>query len=142
MNDKITGLDCGADDYLVKPFAFEELLARIRCITRRPRKWNDLEVLSFQDISYSPEQNLLSGPFGECTLSKREGSLMDFFIRNADQTLPRATLLTNVWGPEGEVEDGNLDNYMHFIRRRLKSVSSSVMIKTIRSVGYQLIFIS
>ena len=63
---------------------------------------------------------------------------MEVLIRNHSQTLPRQTLLTRVWGPDAEIEDGNLDNYMYFIRRRLKGVSASVTIRTIRGIGYML----
>ncbi|HAB61004.1 MAG TPA: DNA-binding response regulator, partial [Lachnospiraceae bacterium] len=73
-----------------------------------------------------------------CTLSKKEGSLLEFFLRNYSQILPRTTLLTKVWGPYAEIEDGNLDNYIHFIRRRLKTVSTITTIKTHRGVGYRL----
>ncbi|MCI8410073.1 MAG: response regulator transcription factor [Lachnospiraceae bacterium] len=138
LDDKITGLEAGADDYLVKPFAFEELAARIRCITRRPRQWKKNDILSFGDITYSNVENILTGPLSSCTLSKKEGSLMDFMIQNHAQILPRLTLLTKVWGPDAEVEEGNLDNYIYFIRRRLKSVGSNVKVKTVRGIGYQL----
>ncbi len=138
LSDKITGLDAGADDYLVKPFAIEELLARIRSINRRPRQWTDTEVLTYSDITYSPLTNSLSGPIGTCTLSKKEGSLLEFFMRNSSQILPRTTLLTKIWGPYAEIEDGNLDNYIHFIRRRLKTVSKTTTVKTHRGVGYRL----
>lgn len=143
LQDKVTGLDAGADDYLVKPFAFEELMARIRSIGRRPQSWQDThEELRFSDICYLPGNNHLNGTFGECTLSKKEGMLLEFFLRNAGQVLPRALILSRVWGPDEAVEDGNLDNYMHFIRRRLKSVSASVSIQTMRGIGYRLTSLS
>lgn len=138
LEDKVSGLDAGADDYLVKPFAFEELLARIRCLSRRPRHWEPSAALVRGDVSFSPSDNRLTGPLGACTLSKREGALLECFLANCGQTLPRATLLSKVWGADAEVEDGNLDNYMHFIRRRLRTVSSRLCIKTIRGVGYRL----
>lgn len=139
LQDKVTGLDAGADDYLVKPFAFEELMARIRSIRRRPQQWLDSsDKLSFGDICFSFRTNILRGSLGTCTLSKKEGQLFDFLLQNTGQILPRALLLSHVWGAEEAVEDGNLDNYMHFLRRRLKSVSDSVTIKTVRGVGYVL----
>lgn len=138
LNDKIDGLDAGADDYLVKPFAFEELLARIRCIQRRPRTLKNGEICSFEDITYHRAENILTGPSGSCTLSKKEGALLECLLQNSSQTLPRMTLLTKVWGLDAEVEEGNLDNYIYFIRRRIKSVGSTVAIKTIRGVGYSL----
>ena len=138
LQDKITGLDAGADDYIVKPFAFEELLARIRSISRRPRDLTDTTTMTLGDITYKPSEYTLQGPDGQCTCSKKEGSLLEVFIRNASQTLPRMTLLTKVWGPDAEVEEGNLDNYIHFLRRRLHTVGSQITIKTVRGVGYQI----
>ncbi|MCI9136066.1 MAG: response regulator transcription factor [Lachnospiraceae bacterium] len=138
LNDKITGLDCGADDYLVKPFDFEELLARIRCILRRPSKWEGGKPLEFEDISYDIQQKKLYCKDLSCSLSAREGDLLEFFLRNPQQTIPRASLLSKVWGPDSDVEDGNLDNYVYFLRRRLKTVKSSVQLRTVRGVGYQL----
>ncbi len=138
LNEKITGLDCGADDYLVKPFEFEELLARIRCILRRPPRWEGSKPLNFEDISYDVEQKKLCCGSLSCSLSAREGDLLEFFLRNPGQTIPRGSLLAKVWGPDAEVEDGNLDNYIYLLRRRLKSVKSSVNLKTVRGIGYQL----
>lgn len=138
LQDKITGLDMGADDYLVKPFAFEELLARIRCILRRPGKWEGSDEFLFADIIFRSEEKILTGNAGSCTLSKTEGSLFEVFLHNQNQTLPRALLLSKVWGFDSDVEDGNLDNYIHFLRRRLKSVGSKISIKTVRGIGYRL----
>lgn len=136
LSDKVTGLDLGADDYLVKPFAIEELLARIRCVTRRPHQIVVQNVLSAGGVTYQPENGILSGPDGSCTLSKREGALMETFLRNKNQTLSRSTLLLKIWGPDSDVEEGNLDNYIHFLRRRLRHTGGSVCLKTIRGIGY------
>lgn len=138
LQDKIDGLDTGADDYLVKPFAPEELLARIRCLKRRPAKWEDTDSLSAGDLTLSLNESTLTGPSSSLTLSKRECSLFEIFLQNPNQTMPRTVLLSKVWGPEGEVEDGNLDNYIFFVRRRLKSVGSKLTLTTIRGVGYRL----
>lgn len=138
LDDKVTGLDLGADDYLVKPFAFEEMMARIRCVTRRPRKLELNESLSFGDITYQPNENALTGAEGTCSVSRREGALLEAFLRNPGQTLSRTLLLTKVWGMDSDVEDGNLDNYIHFLRRRLKAVGSAIHIQTVRGVGYRI----
>lgn len=138
LSDKVEGLDLGADDYLVKPFAQEELFARIRCVTRRPHRILDEESLTYSDISWFPTECRLSGPAGSCTLSKREAALLEAFLKSGGATLPRNHLLLKVWGPDSDVEEGNLDNYIHFLRRRLKTVGSRLAIKTIRGIGYSL----
>lgn len=136
LSDKVTGLDMGADDYLVKPFALEELLARIRCVTRRPHQIVDEESVTLFDITWSSNQSRLTGPAGSCTISKRESALLETFLKSGEATVPRSTLLLKVWGPDSDVEEGNLDNYIHFLRRRLKSVGSHLTLKTVRGVGY------
>ncbi len=138
LEDKVSGLDLGADDYLVKPFAFEELMARIRCIARRPRKLSQEELLTFRDISCSMGDSVLTGPGGSCSMSRRERDLLEIFLRNPGQTLSRPLLLTRVWGMDSDVEEGNLDNYIHFLRRRLKTVGSAVSIRTVRGIGYRM----
>ena len=135
LNDRLTGLNCGADDYMVKPFAFSELLARIRCILRRPGNWEETSLLNLGDISFDPEDNRLKGNGKECTLSKREGELLEVFLRNPGQTLPRNVLLNRVWGLESDVEEGNLDNYIHFLRRRLKTVESTLNLRKKKGRG-------
>ncbi len=138
LSDKVEGLDLGADDYLVKPFALEELLARIRCVSRRPRRLVDEETRTFSDIVWLPAENRLTGPAGNCTLSKREATLLEAFLKSGGTTLSRNHLLLKVWGPDSDVEEGNLDNYIHFLRRRLKTVGSRLSLKTVRGVGYTL----
>lgn len=138
ITDRIDGLDSGADDYLVKPFDVMELSARIRALVRRPPKIERTELLGFSDLTLDAGRRILSSPAKSCSLSKRESDLMEYFIRNAEQNLPREILISHVWGPDHFIEDGNLDNYIHFLRRRLKSVQGHAQIKTIRSVGYRL----
>ena len=138
LHDRTTGLNNGADDYIVKPFAFEELLARIRCILRRPAVMQLSEKLSFGDIQYEPHTLTLSREGSTTVLSKRLGDLLELFLRNPGQTLPRETILLRVWGMDAEVEDGNLDNYTYFLRRSLRKVGSTVQLATVRGVGYRL----
>ena len=92
--------------------------------------------MSVSDISWYIDEDYLTGPAGNCTLSKREAALLETFLRRKNQTLSRNLLLLKVWGPDSDVEEGNLDNYIHFLRRRLKSVGSQLYIKTIRGIGY------
>ena len=88
------------------------------------------------DINYDITSSILHGPLNSNTLSNREGALLEIFLRNQNQVLTRNTLLLKVWGPDSDVEEGNLDNYIHFLRRRLKGVGSKLQLKTIRGVGY------
>ena len=127
-----------ADDYIVKPFAFPELLARIHSLSRRSGQWETGDCLTYRDICYNVALRQLTKEGQQLLLSRREGALLEFFLRNTGQTLPRGLLLSRVWGPDAEVEDGNLDNYIHFPRRRLKAVQSEVSLTTVRGVGYVL----
>lgn len=139
VNDRVLGLDTGADDYLIKPFDFQELMARIRCITRRPKQITDIsDKITYMDISYEKNKRILSCNEKYCSLSKKESSLFFLFLNNPTTTLSREKLLSYVWGSYAEVEDGNLDNYIYLVRRRLKSVGSVLTIKTIRGIGYRL----
>ena len=138
LHDRTQGLNSGADDYIVKPFAFEELLARIRCVLRRPAVMQLSEKLSFGDIQYEPHTLVLSKDENTTVLSKRLGDLLELFLRNPGQVLPRETILLRVWGMDAEVEDGNLDNYTYFLRRSLRKVGSAVRLATVRGVGYRL----
>ena len=139
VNDRILGLDTGADDYVIKPFDFQELMARIRCITRRPKQITDIsDKIDFLDISYEKSKRVLSCNDNYCSLSKKESALFSLFLKNPTSTLSRKKILSYVWGSYADVEDGNLDNYIYLVRRRLKSIGSLLTIKTIRGIGYRL----
>lgn len=138
VEDKIDGLDSGADDYLVKPFEPEELFARIRALERRPVQIELNKQLTFRDVALNLSNRVLCKEDKKVELSKKEMDLLEFLIRNKGQTITRELLLNQVWGLHNAVEDGNLDNYIYFLRRRLKQVGSHVNIKTVRSVGYVL----
>lgn len=138
LENRIEGLDSGADDYLTKPFEIGELLARIRALARRPARIESIDELYFSDFYLDLGKMQLIRGEESCGLSKREGDLLAFFIKNKGQILTRELILTRVWGADSFVTDGNLDNFIYFLRKRLKSVHSNATIKTIRSVGYQL----
>ena len=138
LDDRIQGLDAGADDYIVKPFAFGELMARIRSVSRRPRARGREDVVSHGGLSLNLSEKRLSGPKGECVLSKRESDLMEAFLRSPGKLLTRDALFLRVWGPSAKVEDGNLDNYIHFLRRRLRALGCGLRISTARGMGYSL----
>lgn len=138
LPDRIRGLDAGADDYLVKPFAVEELLARIRAVTRRPGNLLLSPALTVSGLCLEPDSRRLE--YGEIslTLSGKEASLLEYFMKNPGQTLARPRILSYVWGASSDVEEGNLDNYIHFLRKRLKSLHAPVRLTTVHGVGYRL----
>lgn len=138
ISDRIDGLDAGADDYIVKPFDVGELLARIRALTRRPALVSSGDELTFHDISFQKESHELKCRQQTLTLSRREAGLFEYFMRNARQTLSRSLILAHIWGPGTEVEDGNIDNYIHFLRKRLRTLKSDTVITTVHGVGYRM----
>lgn len=138
LYDRIEGLDSGADDYIVKPFAFEELLARIRSLGRRTGRWEEHALLQYGDISYDCSQRILTGPTGNIQLSGREGRLLEVFLKDTETTLRRMVILSRVWGADAAVEEGNLDTYIHFLRKRLSFVGSTLSLTTVRGIGYLL----
>lgn len=138
IEHRIEGLDTGADDYLVKPFAMEELFARIRALIRRPTKLISCDTLNFSNITLNINESKLISDNASCDLSKRETDLLAFFIKNNKQVLTREIILTRVWGADSSVTDSNLDNFISFLRKRLRIVNSNATLKTVRAVGYRL----
>ncbi len=138
VSDRTEGLNEGADDYIVKPFAFSELLARIRCVLRRPAVLQQAEILKTGDVTYDPRTLTVRCGSTSSTLSKRLGDFLELFLRNPGQTLPRETILLRVWGMDYDVEDGNLDNYAYFLRRSLRKIGSRQQLTTVRGVGYRM----
>lgn len=138
IEDRIKGLDDVADDYMVKPYDVKELMARIRALTRRPAKLTDTSSLTYLDLCLDVEQYTINCNDKKLTLSKKEASLFEYFLMHPEKTLSRKLLLSHVWGADCMVEDGNLDNYIHFLRKRLKTLNSHAILKTVHGVGYRL----
>ena len=134
--EKITGLDLGADDYLVKPFDIGELSARIRSVARRSFALGASPLLEFGDISFSEKESKLIHRDTAFSLSRTEGELLAYFLRNPNRILTRQQIIGNVWGPDAEIEDGNLDNYVYFLRKKLGKLRTNVQIKTVYRKGY------
>ena len=138
VDDRIGGLDAGADDYLAKPFSVSELQARLRALFRRPRKMENAGNHSLGNTTLSMGRLQLESRQGCVTLSKKEAAFLEFFFRHPGRILQREQILVRVWGTDKFVEDGNVDTYIHFVRRRLSAVGSNLVIKNVHGVGYRL----
>lgn len=138
VGDRTQGLDAGADDYLVKPFAVSELLSRIRALLRRPTALREMDVLSYGGLFLDTRQRTLSCGESTQTLSGKEAAMLELFFENQNRVLSRSEILSRVWGGNESVEDGNVDNYIYFARRRLRAAGDAVQIETVHGVGYRL----
>lgn len=138
LNDRIDGLDGGADDYLVKPFHMEELLARIRALTRRPAEIKSLDTLEYADLLLDKENRTLSTSKKSLVLTAREAELLSVFMQNPEMLFNRECLVLKIWGTSSEVEMGNVDNYISFLRKRIRELDSCCLIKTVYGAGYKL----
>ena len=136
VEDRVEGLGAGADDYLVKPFDNRELIARLQALGRRPAHTLESALLRFDDVSLDAAALTLTGPSGTVRLSKNENALLEALLRRSGQLVSREVLFCAVWGAEDFVEEGNLDSYIHFVRRRLRTVGSRAVIRTVRGMGY------
>jgi DNA-binding response OmpR family regulator len=134
-SDVVDGLDCGADDYLCKPFAFEVLLARLRALARR-LPLTQPPVLTIDDLTLDPAAHRVARGGAEIKLSSKEFSLLQFLMRRARQTVPRATLIEAVWGYESSIESNTLDAFIHLLRAKVDSPPRRRLIHTVRGIGY------
>lgn len=139
LDDKVAGLDSGADDYLTKPFMTKELLARLRALGRRNQNTVD-GVLTYGDITLDTNTLTLSCLAGgqSVRLSEKEYKILEYFIANSSQILTREQLALKIWGFESEAEYNNVEVYISFTRRKLTFVGAKTEIKAVRGVGYEL----
>lgn len=135
--DKVTGLDCGADDYMTKPFIADELLARIRALTRRQGEVI-LEELTFEDISLNLSAHSLHCGFKSVHLPHKEFEILRLLLAAPGAIVSKESLITKVWGYDSEAEDNNVEVYISFLRKKLFFVRSAVTIGTVRKAGYRL----
>lgn len=138
LNDRIDGLDGGADDYLTKPFHIEELLARIRALTRRPAELLDFHKLVYADLCLDTVNRTVSTRTNSIMLTAKETALLTVFIQKPDMLFTREYLLQKIWGSSSDIELGNIDNYISFLRKRLRELKSRCEIKTVYGAGYKL----
>jgi DNA-binding response OmpR family regulator len=137
ISDKVNGLDKGADDYLTKPFIPEELLARIRALSRRQGEVI-LDEMTYGDLSLNLSSNDLCCGAKSIHLAYKEFEVLKLLMNNSGRIISKETLITKVWGNDSDAEDNNVEAYISFLRKKLAFVGSSVEIGTIRKVGYRL----
>ena len=135
--DRVAGLDAGADDYLPKPFATSEFLARVRALTRRSNTYAS-SMLSFGNVTLECSQYLLKTTLGEVRLNNKEYQLMELFFRHPRQVFSSEHLMEKVWGLDSEADMDVVWTYIGFLRKKLKQIGADIEIRTIRGAGYAL----
>lgn len=137
VDDKVLGLDAGADDYLTKPFVTKELLARIRAMTRRQAELTD-NLLSFGDLKLDRVSFELSSPSGKLPLTAKEFQIMEAFMKHPSQIISAERLMEKIWGFDSDAEINVVWTYISYLRKKLKLLQSDVTIKAVRNIGYTL----
>ncbi len=137
VQDKVTGLNGGADDYMTKPFDTEELLARVGALTRRKGEVV-VDTVDWQDLSLNVKSAMLSCGTESVQLSRKEFEVMRLFLYNPTMIITKDQLIMRVWGMESEATDNNVEVYISFLRKKLKYLKSHVSIKNLQRIGYRL----
>ena len=138
VDDRVAGLDAGADDYLVKPFALEELLARVRALLRRNAPQETGEALRFSDLALDTGTREVLRGTRAIELTRTEFALLELFLRNPRQVLPRSLVFDRVWGYDFGPTSNALEVYIGYLRRKTEAEGEGRLIHTVRGVGYAL----
>lgn len=136
IGDRVAGLDAGADDYLAKPFATDELLARLRALLRRSALDEDTEVLSVADLTLNPATREVHRGDRAIELTKTEFDVLELLLRNARIVLSRSRIYEHIWGYDFDTDSRSLDVYIGYLRRKTEQEGESRLIHTVRNVGY------
>jgi DNA-binding response OmpR family regulator len=134
--DRVSGLDAGADDYLTKPFALEELLARVRALGRRGADGPDLDLLQVGDLTLDLQRHEARRAERTTELTAKEFDLLAYLMRNAGRVLTRAQIIDHVWGYDAEASSNVVEIYIHYLREKVDRGFARPLIRTVRGVGY------
>ena len=137
IEDKVLGLDAGADDYLTKPFAFQELVARVRALLRR-RNDGIPTILQFGDLALDPARRTVSRGGEKIDLTAKEFAILEYFMRNAGRVLTRTQIIEHVWDYDFDTGTNLVDVYVNYLRKKVDSDREPKLIHTVRGVGYVL----
>ena len=137
IEDKVKGLDAGADDYLVKPFAFEELLARIRSLLRREKQVKR-EVLKIDELTLNPASHEVKRGEKIINLSSKEYRILEYLMRHPNQVCTRTMLTEHIWGYNFDKQSNIIDVYLAYLRRKIDKNHSQKLIQTVRGIGYKI----
>jgi two-component system response regulator MprA len=138
VTDRVAGLDAGADDYLVKPFALDELLARLRALLRRTSVTGEQNMLRADDLTLDPQRRQAWRGDRELELTKTEFDLLELLLANANIVVTRDTIYERIWGYDFETSSKSLDVYIGYLRRKTEADGEPRLIRTVRGVGYTL----
>lgn len=136
VTDRIDGLDAGADDYLIKPFKVDELLARIRALTRRSRHQLDGKSITVGNVTLQPNTSSIATPFGAESLTAKEFLLFEQLATHSGKIISKEALFRRAWGHELFNEDTYVEVYISYLRKKLKKISATLTIKAMRGLGY------
>ena len=138
IDDKLNGLEHGADDYVTKPFSTRELMARIKAVLKRTNNIEDTECLEYGDLTLDLKNAKLKCKDNEIQISGKELELLEQLLLNKNQISSKESLVERIWGYESDAEYNSVEVYITFIRRKLKLIGSKVNIKAVRGIGYKL----
>ncbi len=137
IEDKVIGLNLGADDYLPKPFNTKELLARIKALGRRNKSY-ETEIKEFGDLVFNNSSYQIHKNGKSVDLTNLEGQLLELLMSGKDIIIPKESIIVKLWGYDSDADDNNVEVYISFLRKKLKYLESRVIIKNTRNVGYSL----
>jgi DNA-binding response OmpR family regulator len=138
INDKVLGLDSGADDYLLKPFQTDELMARLRALTRRKSDINNNNILKYEDIKLNPNNLTIYYNEKNFRLTLKESQTLELLISTPEKVISKENIIEKLWGYEEDISDNAVEVYISFLRKKLSSLGTKTIIETVRGIGYKI----